>query len=99
MSGASFKTATVYGCRYRTGGIPFGTVVGRSLERDPEPAGLLAAAGTFSDMTRVVLRKVLAAEWERLEVTLPNRPLTAPELDELVARWSAIVERVYSRSR
>jgi hypothetical protein len=45
-------------------------------------------------------RKALADEWARLEATLPvGRPLTTRELDELVARWSVIVERVYSRSR
>lgn len=42
-------------------------------------------------------RKALAAEWKRLEATLPvGRLLTKAEMDELIARWSAIVDRVYS---
>ena len=43
-------------------------------------------------------REALAAEWARIEARLPRRPLTAMELDKLIARWSAIVDRVYARS-
>ena len=59
----------------------------------------MAAAGTYPEAARVTLRKALAAEWKRIEAELPDRPLTAAELDELITRWSAIVERVYSGSR
>jgi hypothetical protein len=43
----------------------------------------------------MTLRKALAAEWARVEATLPDRPLTVPEFDALIARWAAIEERVY----
>lgn len=44
-------------------------------------------------------RKELEAAWARIESGLPDRPLTVPELDALMARWSAVVDRIYSRSR